>query len=81
MTKPVLKSIHDSEKMAVETDGIDTVVILNKMTDGVTSIQVVDEGFNVIYTEDEELVADVSVSTGGEVVVRDTLMQEEVDEE
>ena len=58
--------IYENTKMVVEVDEIDTVAILNKITEAKTTIQVDDEsGFQVVYSEDDQDLTTAIIGTGG----------------
>ena len=47
--------VYSNDKMIVEVDGVDTVFVTSKATNGMMSVQVNDDdGFNVVYSEDEQ---------------------------
>ena len=58
--------VYENTKMVVEVDEIDTVAILNKITEAKTTIQVDDEsGFQVVYSEDDQDLTTAIIGTGG----------------
>ena len=58
--------VYENQKMVVEVDEIDTVSVLNKVTESKLSIQVDDEaGFRVVYSEDDQDLTSATVSIGG----------------
>ena len=58
--------VYENTKMVVEVDEIDTVAILNKITEAKTTIQVDDEsGFQVVYSEGEQDLTTAIIGTGG----------------
>ena len=58
--------VYENTKMVVEVDEIDTVAILNKITEAKTTIQVDDEsGFKVVYSEGEQDLTTAIIGTGG----------------
>lgn len=64
------QQVYSNEKMVVEVDGVDTVFVTNKATNGMMSVQVNDDdGFNVVYSEDEQSLSSLSIAIGGEVEI------------
>ena len=58
--------VYENQKMVVEVDEIDTVSLLNKITEAKTTIQVDDEsGFQVVYSEGEQDLTTAIIGTGG----------------
>ena len=58
--------VYENQNMVVEVDEIDTVAILNKITEAKTTIQVDDEsGFQVVYSEGEQDLTTAIIGTGG----------------
>ena len=58
--------VYENQNMVVEVDEIDTVAILNKITEAKTTIQVDDEsGFQVVYSEDDQDLTTAIIGTGG----------------
>lgn len=65
-----MQKVFENQKMAVEVDGVDTVFVTNKVTQAMTSVQVNDDdGFTVVYSEEDQALASVSVSGGGEIEI------------
>jgi hypothetical protein len=64
------QNVYSNDKMVVEVDGIDTVFVTNKATNGMMSVQVDSEdGFNVVYSEDDQSLSSLSIAIGGEVEI------------
>lgn len=64
------QNVYSNDKMMVEVDGIDTVFVTNKATNGMMSVQVDSEdGFNVVYSEDDQSLSSLSIAIGGEVEI------------
>ena len=62
--------VYSNDKMIVEVDGVDTVFVTSKATNGMMSVQVNDDdGFNVVYSEDEQSLSSLSIAIGGEVEI------------
>lgn len=76
-----MKNVYENEKMSVETNELDVVTILNKVTDSVTSVQIVDEGFTMTYSEGDEDLQNIEILTGGEVNVSSISVSESEEEE
>ena len=58
--------VYENQNMVVEVDEIDTVSLLNKITEAKTTIQVDDEsGFKVVYSEGEQDLTTAIIGTGG----------------
>ncbi len=72
--------VYENQNMVVEVDEIDTVSVLNKITEAKTTVQVDDEsGFQVVYSEGEQDLTTAILSTGGsfEIICKTT---EEIEE-
>lgn len=64
------QQVYSNDKMIVEVDGVDTVFVTNKATNGMMSVQVNDDdGFNVVYSEDDQSLSSLSITIGGEVEI------------
>lgn len=64
------QQVYSNEKMVVEVDGVDTVFVTSKATNGVMSVQVNDDdGFNVVYSEDDQSLSSLNITIGGEVEI------------
>lgn len=64
------QQVYSNDKMIVEVDGVDTVFVTNKATNGMMSVQVNDDdGFNVVYSEDDQSLSSLSIAIGGEVEI------------
>jgi hypothetical protein len=64
------QQVYSNEKMVVEVDGVDTVFVTSKATNGVMSVQVNDDdGFSVVYSEDDQSLSSLSITIGGEVEI------------
>lgn len=62
------EKVYENQKMLVEVDGIDTVFVTNKVSNSMVSVQVnEEEGFHVIYTEEEEVLSDLFIFPNGDV--------------
>ena len=62
--------VYENQKMVVEVDEIDTVSVLNKVTESKLAIQIDDEaGFRVVYSEDDQDLTTATVSIGGEIEI------------
>ena len=75
--------VYENQKMVVEVDEIDTVSVLNKITEAKTTIQVDDDsGFKVVYSEGEQDLTTAIIGTGGsfEIICEVTENEEEVEE-
>ena len=75
--------VYENQKMVVEVDEIDTVSVLNKVTESKLAIQIDDEaGFRVVYSEDDQDLTTATVSIGGsfEIICEVTESEEEIEE-
>lgn len=64
------QQVYSNDKMIVEVDGVDTVFVTSKATNGVMSVQVNDDdGFNVVYSEDDQSLSSLNITIGGEVEI------------
>lgn len=64
------QNVYSNDKMIVEVDGVDTVFVTSKATNGMMSVQVDSEdGFNVVYSEDDQSLSSLSITIGGEVEI------------
>jgi len=64
-----MKNLYENDTMSVETDEVDTVVVINKATEAITTIQVIEEGFNMVYSEGDEDLQNIDIAQGGNVNV------------
>lgn len=64
-----MKNLYENDNMSVETDEVDTVVVINKATEAITTIQVIEEGFNMVYSEGDEDLQNIDIAQGGNVNV------------
>ena len=58
--------VYENQNMVVEVDEIDTVSVLNKVTESKATMQVdSDSGFKVVYSEGDQDLTTAIIGTGG----------------